>query len=45
MMKGFGRIAVEGSEINCEEGGMIFIEPHEKYFWEGTLTLLFSHQM
>lgn len=42
VMKGSGRVVVDDGEIRCGEGDTILIEPYEKYFWEGTITLFIS---
>lgn len=42
IIKGFGKIVVEGQEINLQEGDLILIEPGEKYFWEGDLIMFVS---
>jgi mannose-6-phosphate isomerase-like protein (cupin superfamily) len=39
VIKGSGKVAVEDKAINLKEGDLILIEPKEKYFWEGSLTL------
>jgi mannose-6-phosphate isomerase-like protein (cupin superfamily) len=39
VMKGSGKIVVDGQETNLKEGDMVFVEPGEKYFWDGALTL------
>jgi len=42
VIKGSGKIVVEGKEINLKEGDLILLEPDEKYFWEGSLTIFAS---
>lgn len=39
VIKGFGRVFVEDQEIQLKEGDLILIEPGEKFFWEGVMTL------
>ena len=39
VISGFGKAVVEGKEIKLQEGDLILIEPGEKYFWEGKLTM------
>ncbi|OHA01420.1 MAG: hypothetical protein A3H71_00515 [Candidatus Sungbacteria bacterium RIFCSPLOWO2_02_FULL_48_13b] len=39
VIQGSGRIVVENEEINLKEGDLILIEPGEKYFWDGNLTI------
>lgn len=34
VIKGSGRIVVEGKEIQLKEEDLILIEPGEKFFWE-----------
>lgn len=36
---GSGRLVVEGEELELEEGSLVLIEPGERYFWEGDLTM------
>src|SRR3989338_9518981 len=42
VIKGSGKIVVENEEINLKEGDLILIEPREKYFWDGNLTMFIS---
>ena len=42
VIKGSGKIVVEGKEINLNEGDLILIEPGEKYFWEGNSKIFAS---
>jgi len=42
VLKGSGKIVIEDKEINLKEGDLILIEPNEKYFWDGILTLFVS---
>jgi quercetin dioxygenase-like cupin family protein len=30
---------IEGKEINLKAGDLILIEPGEKFFWDGSMTL------
>ena len=39
IIKGSGRVVVENEEINLKKGDLILIEPGEKYFWDGGLTM------
>jgi len=39
VINGSGRVVVEGKEIQLSEGDLILIEPGEKFFWEGNMTL------
>jgi mannose-6-phosphate isomerase-like protein (cupin superfamily) len=40
VIKGSGKLVVGDEEIFVEEGDLVSIDPGEKYFWEGNLTLL-----
>lgn len=42
VINGFGKVEVEGKEINLREGDLILIEPGEKYFWDGNLSMFVS---
>lgn len=39
IIEGSGRVVVEGKEEKVGEGDLILIEPGEKFFWEGNLTM------
>jgi mannose-6-phosphate isomerase-like protein (cupin superfamily) len=39
VIKGSGKVAIEGVESEINEGSLILIEPGEKFFWEGNLTM------
>jgi len=39
IVEGCGKVVVEGKEVQFNKGDLILIEPGEKYFWEGTLTM------
>lgn len=39
VVKGSGKLFIEGEEITFEEGDQIMIKPGEKYYWDGTATL------
>ena len=39
VINGFGKVVVDDREINLKEGDLILIEPGEKFFWEGNLTM------
>ncbi|MFA5946622.1 MAG: cupin domain-containing protein [Patescibacteria group bacterium] len=39
VIKGSGKVVVEGVEVPLNEGDLVVIEPGEKYHWEGTLTV------
>jgi len=42
IIKGSGKVVVEGIETMLNEGDLVLIEPGEKYYWEGNLTMLAS---
>ncbi len=39
VIKGSGRVVVEGVETHLDEGDLVLIDPGEKFFWEGNMTL------
>lgn len=39
IIKGSGKVVIEGKEIQIQEGDLILIDPKEKYFWEGSMTI------
>lgn len=39
IIKGSGKVVTEGKEIKLRKGDLILIEPEEKYFWKGNLTM------
>jgi mannose-6-phosphate isomerase-like protein (cupin superfamily) len=39
VIKGSGKVVIEGVEVTLNEGDVVVIEPGEKYYWEGNLTL------
>ncbi len=39
VMSGKGKIVTEDRELKLKSGDMILIEPGEKYFWQGDLTM------
>jgi len=39
IIKGSGKIEVEGKTIELNKKDLILIEPGEKFFWEGNLTM------
>ncbi|MDO8663406.1 MAG: cupin domain-containing protein [Candidatus Wildermuthbacteria bacterium] len=39
VIKGSGKVVVEGKEVKLQEGDLILIEPGEKFFWEGNMTM------
>jgi len=40
VVKGSGRVVVEGEEVELNKGDVVLIEPGEKYYWEGNMTML-----
>lgn len=42
ILKGHGRIVIEGKEIRLNGGDVILIEPGEKYYWDGTMSIAVS---
>lgn len=40
IIKGSGKLGVENEEISLGEGDLVLINPGEKYFWDGNMTLL-----
>jgi len=39
VIMGSGVVTVESEEIDVSEGDLILIEPGERYFWDGNLTM------
>lgn len=39
ILKGFGKLIVEGKEVVLQEGDLVLIEPGEKYYWEGKIIM------
>lgn len=39
IIKGSGRLVVEGKEVKLTTGDLVLIDPGEKYFWEGSLEM------
>jgi mannose-6-phosphate isomerase-like protein (cupin superfamily) len=39
VIKGSGKVVIQGNEFAIGEGDVIFIEPNEKFYWEGTMEL------
>lgn len=42
ILKGGGKIVIEGKEVALAQGDVILVEPGEKYFWEGTMSIAVS---
>jgi len=39
VIKGAGKVAIEGAEHALAEGDLVLIEPGEKFYWEGNMTM------
>ena len=39
VIKGSGKVVVEDKETQLNEGDLVLIDPGEKFFWEGNMTL------
>lgn len=39
VIKGEGRVVVEDKEIALKEGDLVLIEPNERFYWEGVMTV------
>jgi mannose-6-phosphate isomerase-like protein (cupin superfamily) len=39
IISGSGKIVIEEKEILLNEGDLVLVEPGEKYFWEGKMTM------
>jgi len=39
IIKGSGKVVVEGKEIKLSEQDLVLINPGEKFFWEGNMTI------
>jgi len=39
VISGSGKVVVEGKEINLQEGDLVLVEPGERYFWDGNMTM------
>jgi len=39
VVKGSGKLVVEGEEVTLKEDDLAFIEPGEKYYWDGNMTM------
>lgn len=39
IIKGSGKVVVEGEETRIQEGDLVLIEPGEKFFWDGNMTI------
>lgn len=39
ILKGSGKLVVEGKEYSVSRGDLAFIEPKEKFYWEGNMEI------
>ena len=39
VIKGEGIVQIEGSVVELSEGDLVLIQPGERYYWEGKLTM------
>jgi len=39
IINGSGRVIIDNKIINLKQGDLILIEPGEKFFWEGNMTM------
>lgn len=39
LIKGQGKLVVEGKEVSLKEGDLVLINEGEKYYWDGRMTL------
>jgi len=42
IIRGSGRLVIEGKEVKLNEGDLVLIEAGEKFFWEGDLIMFSS---
>lgn len=42
VVSGSGKIFIENNELTLEKGDMVLIEPGEKFYWDGQMTLFLS---
>ena len=42
IIKGSGKIVIEGNEILLKQGDQVLIMAGEKYYWEGSMTLFLA---
>jgi quercetin dioxygenase-like cupin family protein len=40
--EGSGKVVIEGKEHSVQKGDLVLIEPGEKFYWDGMLTLSIS---
>ncbi len=39
IVQGSGRVNIEDKDIFLKQGDLVLIEPNEKYYWEGKMTM------
>lgn len=39
VIKGSGKVVVEGKEVGLQQGDLVLIEPGERYYWEGNMEM------
>ena len=42
ILKGSGKVVIEGKETPLNEGDVVMMEPGEKYFWEGNFRIFMA---
>ncbi|MDD5098455.1 MAG: cupin domain-containing protein [Candidatus Pacebacteria bacterium] len=42
VIKGYGMVIIEDKELKLEEGDLVLIEPGERYFFDGNLTIFIA---
>lgn len=42
VLKGSGKLVTETAEVNLKAGDVVYVPPGEKFYWEGTLTVILS---
>lgn len=40
VVQGAGKVFIDDKEVKLEQGDVVLIEPREKIYWEGNLTML-----
>ncbi|PIS14017.1 hypothetical protein COT65_01115 [Candidatus Shapirobacteria bacterium CG09_land_8_20_14_0_10_47_13] len=39
IVQGSGKLVVEGKEVELKQGDLVLVEPGERYFWDGKMTM------
>lgn len=39
IVRGSGKLVVEGQEVELQEGDLVLIEPGERYYWDGQMMM------